>query len=512
MYRDLLHAVRMTLPSLTVVLTGCAAVDPQPDYERAAQSIHTSTGQASVYQPGDEETVRQRAETMLADGLTVSEAVELCLLNNPGLQASFMDIGMARADVVQAGLLSNPSLGVALAFPSGGGLAMLDVGMAQNIADLWQIPARTRSAERSLDRAILSVARQATDLAAEAKAAYFEAAGAARLHEIQLENVALAKEVLDLAIARQRAGAANELDANLARTLVLDAELSAESARLSGANARRSLAELLGITANADELTLLDGLPRVPPRTPDPEVMIELACAYRLDMQAAREAVAVAEAQLEEEYRRVFPTLEVGVTMEREERRREGGRKLLADTARASVANGGLTAPDIQPKSERGQSMATVIGPSIELELPVFDQNQAQIAKARYAYDKAVKEAEAVRRAAHQEVRGAVDQARSAWQIARTSRDEALPLAQANVELSREAYRAGQASFLAVLEAQRLALDSRRRSAEAEQAAATSVVQIERTMCLPFDEWINRAAALDVSDRQESPTAEGVAP
>ena len=49
----------------------------------------------------------------------VAEAIQVCLLNNPGLQAAFLDIGMARADVVQSGLLSNPSLTALVRFPTG---------------------------------------------------------------------------------------------------------------------------------------------------------------------------------------------------------------------------------------------------------------------------------------------------------------------------------------------------------------------------------------------------------
>ncbi len=41
----------------------------------------------------------------------------LPLLNNRSLQASFEEIGAAEADLVQAGLFTNPSLDAFLAFP-----------------------------------------------------------------------------------------------------------------------------------------------------------------------------------------------------------------------------------------------------------------------------------------------------------------------------------------------------------------------------------------------------------
>ena len=113
---------------------GCATVNPRPDYERAAKYVSEATGQESSYRPGEEEMVERKVAELLAEGLTAAEAVQICLLNNPRLQAAFFDVGMARADLVQSGLLSNPSLGLSLRLPSGGGLANLEGGLAHHVA------------------------------------------------------------------------------------------------------------------------------------------------------------------------------------------------------------------------------------------------------------------------------------------------------------------------------------------------------------------------------------------
>ncbi len=65
-------------------------------------------------------------------------------------------------------------------------------------------------------------------------------------------------------------------------------------------------------------------------------------------------------------------------------------------------------------------------------------------------------------------------------------REQSIPLAQSNLELSREAYRAGRASFLSVLEAQRFSLETRSGLVGAAQAAAIAVPELERTIGLPF--------------------------
>lgn len=480
------HASVHLLLLTCAALSGCATVNPQLDYERAGRHIGEATGQTHVYRPDEEELVEGLVQELLADGLTADEAVQICLLNNPTLQAAFMDVGMARADVVQSGLLSNPSLGITLRFPSGGGLANLEGALAQNIGELWQIPARKRAAERSVDRAILELARKAADRAADAKVAYFDAVGADERREIAQKNHEVARDLLELALARQEAGEATELDVNLSRSFALRAELEVETARLGASDARRALATLLGIEADADQLLLADVLPTVPPRIPAAEQLFDLARRSRLDIQAAQQAVLAAEARVQEERRRLLAGVEIGVAFERGERKRQGGRNILADTARASIANGGLTAPEIQPRSERGQSTDFIIGPSLDLELPIFDQNQAQIAKAAYACRQARKTLEALDRILVQEIRAAVDGAQTAWRLAEAYRVRAIPLAEANLSLAQEAYRAGRASFLAVLEAERFFLENRSRHVLAAQAAAAQIPQLERTVGLPL--------------------------
>ena len=50
------------------------------------------------------------ADVSIDDGLTETEAIAIALWNNSGFQESLADLGIARADLVQAGLLRNPVL------------------------------------------------------------------------------------------------------------------------------------------------------------------------------------------------------------------------------------------------------------------------------------------------------------------------------------------------------------------------------------------------------------------
>lgn len=501
------------ISSLLLFVGACATVEPRGDYVRAADHARSATGVRDVYSP-ERVDIEAAVERLLEGGLTADEAVQVCLLNNPSLQAAFLDIGVARADFVQAGLFSNPFVGVSARFPDGGGLANIEASVAQNIAELWQVPLRKQAAQRLLEQTVLKIAREAAVLASECGAAYYDAVGAGERLAIARENLAIAQSLLDMAVARQKAGATNELDVNLSRSLALDAELAVESARLAASDGRRRLARLLGVEANAEQLQLVDPLPPAPSDVPDPDALVSAAKDWRLDVRSARQALKEAEWQLEVQRNLVFPTVELGLAFEREERRSEGGRHIPADTARASIANGGLTAPDIEPRSARraADGQNTLLGPSLGIELPLFDQNQAQIARARYVYEQSAKTLEALERAVTQEVRGRVDHAVTAWRVAAMYRDKSLPLAESNLELSRRAYEAGQTSFLSVLEAQRFFLDSRSGYIEAARAAAVAIPELERAVGLPFQILCHEIPPPPAADANENEETKGATP
>lgn len=493
------------------LLGGCATVDPGPDYDRAAQHVARATGHQNLYRPGDDETVEAKVQELLVDGLSADEAVRICLLNNPRLQAAVLDIGMARADLVQSGLLSNPSLGVGLRLPSGGGLANVEAGLAQNIAELWQIPVRKQMAQRELDRSVLKLAREAAILAMEAKTAYYQAVAASQLETITSENVEIVQRLLDLALVRREAGVGTDVEVNLSRSELGETQLAFRAARLAAFEARSKLVSLLGLTITPDTLELHETLPQPRHWTLSAERLIEIAEASRLDLQAATQAVDAAAAQVELERRRIFGEIEVGLELEREARKRSSSRDLVAETARSSLEAGGLSLPSIGPDEDKDTDF--VIGPTLSLELPIFDQNQAQIARAEYAFRQAEKTRAALLHEVMQEARLAHQRAKSAWDTARFYGDHLLPLRETSLALAHDAYKAGKASFLSVLEAQRTLLDTRAGQVEALAGSAVALVELERAVGRPIETILasveTNSRPPPESDKPESPAKSG---
>lgn len=488
------HCRNLYLLALAM-LSGCATIDAREDYLRVSGEVERSVGHATASNPEDDANTEAAVTAILSDGITADEAVRLCLLNNPEARTALLSVGIARADVVQAGLWSNPTIGFSVRLPEGGGLSNLEASIAQNIANLWMIPARERAAERDLDRTILQTARALVGLALQTKQEYFNAVAARETMNIARDNVSLTKQLLALSEARLEAGTVGSLDVNLAKAQALKAEVGYRTARLAFANQKRTLAKLMGLTVDASELSLVDPLPAPMDRSLHARRYVEVALDARLDARAAREAVEASAARVEFELASVFKDVSVGIEVERNASRSQPGRNVLADTARSSIANGQLTAPSIQPRADRRQSkrqqIEAILGPSLSLTLPIFDQNQAQIAKARTAYLQTRATLEAIERSIVQDTRTAADQLATAWELATLFEREVLPQAKLTLEISETTYQSGQVTILNVIDAQRSLLEVRGANIAALQSAASAIVALERATARPIAELLS---------------------
>lgn len=479
-----LSAVALVLTGLT----GCASLDPAHDYQRAAGQVDSAIGIADLYRPEVEADIRQRIEAMLVDGLSAEEAVRICLLNNPRIQAALFQIGVSRADFVQSGLLSNPSLSFAPRWPDGGGLANLQLGMAQNIAELWQLPFRRRAATRDLERVVLDTAREASLLGLRTRAAFYRAQRADELSRIAADNVRVTQQLVELTIGRRDAGAGNETDVTMAKAQHADARLRAQEADLQAIEARAELAEMLGLTQSATHLDLIDDTPTPSPLDVTDGAIIESALAQRLDLKAARMAKEAATARVAFEKSRFIRSLEIGITAERNaqwDKSRGGG--LSASRTLDIDQDGNVTRnTSIGREPREPQRSEWVVGPTFTIEAPIFDQNQAQIARAEFMERQASKLVESIEREVAQQARVAAARLQTMTANVRLAREELTPLRERALSLSEDGYRAGRTAFLSVLEAQRALLDARARLAETIQNQATAIVEVERVAGCPI--------------------------
>ncbi len=377
----------------------------------------------------------------------------MALLNNQQLQSQLIEIGLGHADVVQAGLFSNPSLEALVRFPLDGGSSNSEGGLLQNLAELWRVPARKRVAQSELERTILAVAHQAAALAAEAKADYVSAVTASQALLVAEENLETARQFYELSQERLQAGGSTQVEVNAAHSRLLEQRASAMSARFDTARARLQLVATLGLQSSPQEFELTDTLQTSSALDVEVDVLLASAITHRLDLQSAAMDVEAAERRIPLERRRVWRSVSGGVTFEA-----EGGELAL--------------------------------GPAIELTLPIFDQNQAQLAKAQLLYEQSLRRLEGVTTRLHQQVRVAHAQYDLAQETVHLYEQELLPLREQSLELARDSFAAGKTGFLYVLEAQNELLAARSEYVGHLGRLARAIPLLEAACGRPFAELI----------------------
>ena len=97
--------------------------------------------------------------------------------------------------------------------------------MAQQVADLWQIPVRKKIAAAELERTILATSRRGIELAADVRAACYKLIALQRNEAMLREGRGLAERAAKLAHAQFEAGEVSQFDLNLARAALLDVDL-----------------------------------------------------------------------------------------------------------------------------------------------------------------------------------------------------------------------------------------------------------------------------------------------
>src|SRR5439155_189492 len=120
--------------------------------ERTSHRVHWNQG------TDQDRRVAEETRRLLAEPLTAESATQIALFNNPKLQATYERLGVAQAEVVQAGLLRNPSIslhwGLALTANT---LDELAGSITGAFLDLFLMPLKKKVANAEFWRAKLDV-------------------------------------------------------------------------------------------------------------------------------------------------------------------------------------------------------------------------------------------------------------------------------------------------------------------------------------------------------------------
>ena len=352
------------------LLAGCASLPAERGFggvreQMAARGVTLSAKVAA-----------SDAATPLPRSLGYEEALQLALADNPRTAALYARLGLASADVYDAGRLSNPRFSGAVMTPdTAGDVNQLTFGIAQRFTDLLLLPARRRFAAREFERVQFEVGQAVLDLLLEVDRAWYTLLGAQQGLELRQQILRAANASALLAQRTAEAGSLPPRALAAAQAAAQEASLEALAAQSRLDSARARMAELLGRTP-AGDWTAAGKLAPDPDAKPDEGRIRQQAAATRLDLQAAHRQLDALEDELGvARHTRWLGEIEIGVETERETDRsritgprfalelpifNHGDGKLLRAQARLEQARSEVTALELQVAREVASALSRV--------------------------------------------------------------------------------------------------------------------------------------------------------
>ena len=385
---------RLAIAALALIaLSGCATLSSDGGFGPVEQTVKDRLGKDVKWtrSDADRDAIDKRVAQLLAQPLSADDAVQIALLNNRGLQASFAELGISEADRVQAGRLPNPGFNFGR-LTQGSGLE-IDRSIQFNLARLLMLPTINQIESRRFEQTRGAVALSVLSLASETRKAYYLAMAADETGRYMLQVQTAAEAGAELARRQTQAGNWNKLQQAREQSFYADAALNLARSEQAQTAARERLTRLMGLWGQQAQFRLPERLPDLPKAPNDLPDIEKTAMAQRMDVQAAKLGTEQLARNLGlTRATRFVNVLEVGL-----------------------VRNSYRDAP-----TERGYT--------VSVELPLFEWGDARVAKAEATYMQAVNRAAETAINARSEVRGAYANYRTSYDIARHFRDEIVPL------------------------------------------------------------------------------------
>ncbi len=376
----------------------------------------------------------------------------MALRNNREIRSQVERIAASRADLVQAGLLPNPVLGLTLRFPfdPASGATFIGAQVVQSFTALWLREGKIEAADARLNQTVLETSDNALRLVAAVKASHARIVFAQRAIELNDENLATIQRSIGSLEARVRGGEGTPLDVNRARQQLAQLEADRVALVRDLGKERRRMLEWIGFAGVDADWSADPGMILVHDRKVaatafprDEAAAIALARSQRLDVAAARAVVDAMRSDLSVEELSRLRNFGVGIDF------------------------------------EKGTDIEKSIGPRFEVSVPIFDTNEAQIARAGSLARAALASYEATSQRAVREARIAWVELESAVRLAEQYQATVLAISDRNLALAGSALRAGQADVTVLLDAQRELVDARARLNELERQGAIARIDLE---------------------------------
>jgi cobalt-zinc-cadmium efflux system outer membrane protein len=359
------------------------------------QSIQDRTGKTvrwEVDQAAHEQTLRD-VQLLLQKPLTVESAVQIALFSNRSLQATFEEIGLSTADLIEAATIPNPKIDLSVRFPDQPPSGTYgDYSAALDFLRIIMIPLKKRVAKDQLEAAALHVADEVLELISQVKVAFYSLQASQQLRKRFQLIADTSAAALDLAQRQHEAGNTTDLTLVQQQASYSRSRLDITTTEAEIWRDREKLNRLLGLWGADTDWHVAGELPEVPTSEVPMKSLERLAISQRLDLQADYLLLASETKDLElTKAFRLLGALDFGIERERE--------------------------TDSQIRT----------GPTFAIELPIFNQGQARIRRGEAALRRAEDKLEALAIDIRSKIGELRNELASKRQIARFYQDELLP-------------------------------------------------------------------------------------
>ncbi len=394
--------------SIGLVLTGCANQISNSSFEYVSTEIEKNIGGRVTPDPvyGNRQIP---PGISIERGLSEQAAVAIALWNNAAFQADLAQLGVSRAEVLQAGLIKNPNF--SLLFPIGP--KQLEAWLMWPASELRVRPHRIAVAKLNASRVADNLIQNGLNLARDTQIAYLNLLQTKKALSLAKENVRLLDEISKITQARLRLGDISELEAQQKKIDALNALEQSNRLAHDEITFRHRLRSFLGIDFEKDlklvPTTSASNLKK------DLTALIEIALASRPDMRIAELEIESAGEQIGWEEKKIFNFIAI------------------------------LDANENN----------TEVGPGFKIDIPIMNLNEGGIARAQAQLDSAVKRYIAVREQIKLSVRESYTQYISTLKLLELITQKIFPQQVQKLNLSKEALKNGEISYLSNLEVQR---------------------------------------------------------
>ncbi|MFO7982676.1 MAG: efflux transporter outer membrane subunit [Desulfuromonadales bacterium] len=457
--------IRILIPFVCLVTLLLSACTVGPTYHPPKPVMPAAWQESGPWQPAEPRDTVPRGEwwTIFEDP-ALDRLEEQAMADNPGLQAA-----MARVVQARAGLAGNrseryPQLDLNPSarrtrttfeeFGVSEGIIFNDFSFPLDLGyevDLWgRVRRSVESASAEAEASLADYRSARLSLQAEVARTWFTLRALDSESDLLHRAIELRRENLDLVRSRFEAGESGKLDVNRAQTELAVAEAEAKAVARNRSALVHALAVLTGQQASVfiiEDRPLDIEAPAIAPTLP--ATLLE----RRPDVAAAERRMAAANARIGVAKAAFFPAIR------------------LAGSA-------GFTSSEASELFS-WDSRTWGLGPN--LSLPIFDggRNRANLERAEAAWN----EVAADYRSQVLEAIGEVEDGLSGLRYLGEQADflkKAVDSAAEAAELSRKRYRAGMVSYLEVVDAERIMLETQRQSARIlGQRLETSVFLIK---------------------------------